>query len=258
MLVVVVVFLFLGNLRATIIPAVAVPVSLIGTFAVLLAIGYSANTVSLLAMVLAIGIVVDDAIVVVENVERVLMEEPDLTPARGDDQGDAPDHRPDHRHHPGAAVGVRAGGVHSRPVRPAVPPVRGHHQRRDADLGAQRADAVAGVVRGVAAPRAAAARIMGRVLRGIDYVRDGYAAVVQRLVRVAVAVAAGDRGLSRSAATGCRRSRRRASCPRRTRAPSSSTCNFPTAPRWRAPRDGARQVEAIAAARCRRCRHASP
>jgi hydrophobe/amphiphile efflux-1 (HAE1) family protein len=79
-LVVIVVFLFLGNLRATIIPAVAVPVSLIGTFAVLLAVGYSANTVSLLAMVLAIGIVVDDAIVVVENVERVLEEEPDLPP----------------------------------------------------------------------------------------------------------------------------------------------------------------------------------
>ena len=69
-LVVIVVFLFLGNLRATVIPAVAVPVSLIGAFAVLLALGYSANTVSLLAMVLAIGIVVDDAIVVVENVER--------------------------------------------------------------------------------------------------------------------------------------------------------------------------------------------
>ncbi|MEA2845512.1 MAG: hypothetical protein QOG78_793, partial [Rhodospirillaceae bacterium] len=80
-LVVIVVFLFLGNLRATIIPAVAVPVSLIGTFAVLLAAGYSANTVSLLALVLAIGIVVDDAIVVVENVERVMEEEPDLSPS---------------------------------------------------------------------------------------------------------------------------------------------------------------------------------
>jgi hydrophobic/amphiphilic exporter-1 (mainly G- bacteria), HAE1 family len=65
-LVVIVVFLFLGNLRATIIPLIAVPVSLVGTFAVMLALGYSANTVSLLAHVLAIGIVVDDAIVVVE------------------------------------------------------------------------------------------------------------------------------------------------------------------------------------------------
>ena len=79
-LVVIVVFLFLGNLRATIIPTIAVPVSLIGAFAVLFALGYSANTVSLLAMVLAIGIVVDDAIVVVENVERVLDEHPDWDP----------------------------------------------------------------------------------------------------------------------------------------------------------------------------------
>ncbi len=80
-LVVLVVFLFLGNIRATIIPAVAVPVSLIGTIAGLLALGFTINTVSLLAMVLAIGVVVDDAIVVVENVERVMEEEPLLSPA---------------------------------------------------------------------------------------------------------------------------------------------------------------------------------
>jgi len=78
LLVAVVVFLFLGKLRTTLIPLVAVPVSIIGTFAVLLIIGYSANTVSLLALVLAIGIVVDDAIVVVENVERVMEENPDV------------------------------------------------------------------------------------------------------------------------------------------------------------------------------------
>ena len=80
-LVVLVVFLFLGSVRATLIPTVAVPVSLIGAFIALLAVGYSANTVSLLAVVLAIGIVVDDAIVVVENVERVMEEHPDLSPA---------------------------------------------------------------------------------------------------------------------------------------------------------------------------------
>jgi hydrophobe/amphiphile efflux-1 (HAE1) family protein len=79
-LVVIVVFLFLGSVRATLIPTIAVPVSLIGTFIVLKAIGYSANTVSLLAVVLAIGIVVDDAIVVVENVERVMEEHPELSP----------------------------------------------------------------------------------------------------------------------------------------------------------------------------------
>jgi HAE1 family hydrophobic/amphiphilic exporter-1 len=79
-LVALVVFLFLGKLRTTLIPIIAVPVSLIGTFAVLLLIGYTANTVSLLALVLAIGIVVDDAIVVIENVERIMEEEPHLTP----------------------------------------------------------------------------------------------------------------------------------------------------------------------------------
>lgn len=78
-LVVIVVYLFLGSVRATLIPTIAVPVSLIGTFIVLKAIGYSANTVSLLAVVLAIGIVVDDAIVVVENVERVMEEHPELS-----------------------------------------------------------------------------------------------------------------------------------------------------------------------------------
>ncbi|MFA5949456.1 MAG: multidrug efflux RND transporter permease subunit [Hyphomicrobium sp.] len=80
-LVSIVVFVFLGNLRATLIPIIAVPVALVGTFAVMLALGFSLNTISLLALVLAIGIVVDDAIVVVEAVEHVLEHEPNLTPA---------------------------------------------------------------------------------------------------------------------------------------------------------------------------------
>ena len=79
-LVISVVFVFLGNFRATIVPAVAIPVSLIGTFAFLLVFGMSLNTISLFALVLAIGIVVDDAIVVVENVERIIAEE-GLSPA---------------------------------------------------------------------------------------------------------------------------------------------------------------------------------
>lgn len=73
-LVALVVFLFLGKLRATLIPIAAVPVALVGTFAAMLAFGFTANTISLLALVLAIGIVVDDAIVVVENVERYLAQ----------------------------------------------------------------------------------------------------------------------------------------------------------------------------------------
>lgn len=74
-LVVLVVYLFLQNWRATLIPMVAVPVSLIGTFAGLWAVGFSINTLTLFAMVLTIGIVVDDAIVVLENVERLMREE---------------------------------------------------------------------------------------------------------------------------------------------------------------------------------------
>ena len=80
-LVALVVFVFLGRLRPTLIPLIAVPVAIIGALAVLYAMGYSANTISLLALVLAIGIVVDDAIIVVENVERVMHEEPHLSPA---------------------------------------------------------------------------------------------------------------------------------------------------------------------------------
>ena len=71
-LVVLVMFVFLQNLRATLIPAIAVPVVLLGTFGVLAAAGYSINTLTMFALVLAIGLLVDDAIVVVENVERVM------------------------------------------------------------------------------------------------------------------------------------------------------------------------------------------
>jgi hydrophobe/amphiphile efflux-1 (HAE1) family protein len=80
-LVILVVFLFLGSVRATLIPLISVPVALVGTFAIMLALGFSLNTVSLLALVLAIGIVVDDAIVVVENVERVMEENPGMSAA---------------------------------------------------------------------------------------------------------------------------------------------------------------------------------
>src|SRR5476651_667606 len=74
-LVFLVMFLFLQNFRATLIPTIAVPVVLLGTFAILAAFGYSINTLTMFGMVLAIGLLVDDAIVVVENVERVMAEE---------------------------------------------------------------------------------------------------------------------------------------------------------------------------------------
>ncbi|EPK7359192.1 efflux RND transporter permease subunit [Kluyvera ascorbata] len=78
-LVFLVMYLFLQNIRATLIPTIAVPVVLLGTFAVLSVFGYSINTLTMFGMVLAIGLLVDDAIVVVENVERVMVEEK-LTP----------------------------------------------------------------------------------------------------------------------------------------------------------------------------------
>ncbi|EHB1881556.1 efflux RND transporter permease subunit, partial [Salmonella enterica subsp. enterica serovar Typhimurium] len=74
-LVFLVMYLFLQNIRVTLIPTIAVPVVLLGTFAVLAAFGYSINTLTMFGMVLAIGLLVDDAIVVVENVERVMMED---------------------------------------------------------------------------------------------------------------------------------------------------------------------------------------
>ncbi len=74
-LVFLVMYLFMGNMRATLIPTIAVPVVLLGTFAILGAMGYSINMLTMFAMVLAIGLLVDDAIVVVENVERIMSEE---------------------------------------------------------------------------------------------------------------------------------------------------------------------------------------
>ena len=151
-LVAIVVFVFLGNLRATLIPIIAVPVALIGTFAVMLALGFSANTISLLALVLAIGIVVDDAIVVVEAVEHILEHEPRPHPGRGDREGHGPGHRADHRHHPGAALGLRADGLHPRHHRPALQAIRRRRVGLHGDLGDQRADPVAGALLADPAP----------------------------------------------------------------------------------------------------------
>ncbi|MDH2386032.1 multidrug efflux RND transporter permease subunit [Bradyrhizobium sp. CER78] len=185
-LVVIVVFLFLGNLRATVIPAVAVPVSLIGAFAVLLALGYSANTVSLLAMVLAIGIVVDDAIVVVENVERVMEEEPELSPADATKKAMAQITAPI------IAISLVLLSVFV-PIA-FIPGISGTLFRQFAVtisaamvISALNAltlsPALCAVFLRHGGPRRG---IMGRVLDSIDWVRDRYAGVVQRLVRLAV------------------------------------------------------------------------
>ncbi len=184
-LVVLVVFLFLGSLRATIIPAVAVPVSLIGTFALLLTIGYSANTVSLLALVLAIGIVVDDAIVVVENVERVMEEEPELSVA------DCTKKAMGEITAPIVAISLVLLSVFV-PIA-FIPGVSGQLFRQFAVtisvamlISALNAltlsPALCAIFLRHGGPRRG---IMGSVMRGIDRVRDGFAWTVRRLVGVA-------------------------------------------------------------------------
>jgi hydrophobe/amphiphile efflux-1 (HAE1) family protein len=184
-LVVIVVFLFLGNLRATVIPAVAVPVSLIGAFAVLLVLGYSANTVSLLAMVLAIGIVVDDAIVVVENVERVMEEEPDLSPAEATKKAMTQITAP--------IIAITLVLLSVFVPIAFIPGISGTLFRQFAVtisaammISALNAltlsPALCAVFLRHTGPRRG---IMGRVLGGIDWVRDRYAGGVRRLVRMA-------------------------------------------------------------------------
>ncbi len=107
----IVVLVFLQDWRATLMPMIDVPVSLIGTFAVMSVLGFSLNNLSLFGLVLAIGIVVDDAIVVVENVERWMAK--GLAAPRGDHQGDGRDHRPGHRDHAGAERRVHSDRLHS-------------------------------------------------------------------------------------------------------------------------------------------------
>ncbi|MEZ9510421.1 efflux RND transporter permease subunit [Vibrio breoganii] len=82
LLVIAVTYLFLGSARATLIPVVALPVSLIGTFAVMQITGFTINTVTLFGLILAIGIVVDDAILVIENVDTTMRKDPSLTPRK--------------------------------------------------------------------------------------------------------------------------------------------------------------------------------
>ncbi|HTP75178.1 MAG TPA: efflux RND transporter permease subunit, partial [Burkholderiaceae bacterium] len=185
-LVVIVVFLFLGTTRATIIPAVAVPVSLIGTFAFLLAAGYSANTVSLLAMVLAIGIVVDDAIVVVENVERVMHEHPEWEPHEATIEA--------MRQITGPIIAISLVLLSVFVPVAFIPGISGQLFRQFAAT-ISIAMLISAVVALTLSPALCAIFLrhsaptrgpIAAVLRGINWARDGYAAIVQRLIRMAI------------------------------------------------------------------------
>ncbi len=186
-LVVIVVFLFLGSVRATLIPMFAVPVSLIGAFIVLKAIGYSANTVSLLAVVLAIGIVVDDAIVVVENVERVMEEHPELTAAEATKKAMAEITAP--------IIGITLVLLSVFVPVAFIPGISGELFRQFAVtvavamfLSAVNALTLSPALCGILLKRGHGVRkgVMGRVMNAIDWVRDRYGDVAARLVRFSV------------------------------------------------------------------------
>ena len=152
-LVVIVVIVFLQSWRTAIIPIVAIPVSLIGTFAVMSAFGFSLNTLTLFGLVLAIGIVVDDAIVVVENVERNI--------AQGMSPRDAAHETMDEVGSAVLAIALVLTAVFVPTafipgiIRPVLSPVRADDRGLDDHLGLQLADAFAGAVRAAACGRTA-------------------------------------------------------------------------------------------------------
>ncbi len=148
-LVLIVIMVFLQNFRAMLVPATTVPVTIIGAFAAMAALGFSINLMTLFALILAIGIVVDDAIIIVENASHYI--EKGLTPKDAAIKAMSRADRPGDRHHPGADGGVRPRRVHAGHHRPAVPPVRLGHRRNGADQRAERADAEADAVRAVSA-----------------------------------------------------------------------------------------------------------
>ena len=137
-LVAIVVLLFLQDWRAMILPMIDVPVSLIGTFAVMSLLGFTLNNLTLFGLVLAIGIVVDDAIVVLENIERQIATGLDARTRHH--QGDGRDHRPGAGHHAGAERGVHSVLFPGRDHGPVLPPVRRDHRRFHDHLGHQRPD----------------------------------------------------------------------------------------------------------------------
>ena len=145
-LVFLVMLLFLQNLRATLIPTLVVPVALTGAFAGLFIAGFSINVLTLFGLVLAIGIVVDDAIVVVENVERLMSEE-GLSPQRSHQKGHDADHRRHRRGDLGTGIGVHSLGTDEWQCWRHLSPVRPDHRHFHGAFGPDGADLHAGTVR---------------------------------------------------------------------------------------------------------------
>ena len=157
-LVVMVIFLFLRNVSATIIPSIAVPLSLVGTFGVMYMLGYSLNNLTLMALTISTGFVVDDAIVMIENITRYIEE--GETPLQAALHGLRTDRLHDYLADHLADRGADSAAVHGRYRRPAVPRIRRHAERDDSDVRRRVADADADDVLQAAAAQA------GRASRG--------------------------------------------------------------------------------------------
>ena len=131
-LVVLVIFVFLRNVRAAIIPSIVIPLSFAGTFAVMYMLGFSIDNLSLMALTLSVGFVVDDAIVMLENV--TVTSKHGESPLDGDAEGREGDRLHDRVDDDLARGGVHSGVVHGRHRRTAVPRVRDHDHHRDSDF----------------------------------------------------------------------------------------------------------------------------
>ena len=184
-LVILVVFVFLQNWRATLIPLLTVPVAIVGTFALFPLLGFSINMTSMFGLVLAIGIVVDDAIVVVEAVQRHIDE--GMAPRAGRHPGHGGSVRAGGGHRLHSGGGVHPGGVPGRHQRPDLQAVRAHHRGFGADLGFQRALAEPRAERHAAAAEDADARPAGRFFggfnRGFEWTREPLPGGVGALIR---------------------------------------------------------------------------
>ena len=241
-LVAIVVLAFLQSWRATLIPLIAVPVAIVGTFAVMLGLGFSLNNLSLFGLVLAIGIVVDDAIVVVEAVEHHL--EHGLSPKEAARQGDERSVRADHRHFARVDVRVHAVRVHHRNHRTVLSPVCPDDRGFDILLGRQFTDAQPGALCPAAQSRKHEQRdpltwllnlLLGWFFKlfnlGFETSANLYARGVGILLRVSVIVLSCMADFCTSPTSALR------TCPRlhslrKTKAICWSTCGCPTRRRW--------------------------
>ena len=223
-LVFLVMFVFLQNVRATLIPTLAVPVVLLGTFGVLAVFGFTINTLTMFGVVLAIGLLVDDAIVVVENVERVMHEE-GLSPieaARRKRWIRSPARWSASRW---CSPRCSCRWLLRRLGRRHLPPVLDHHRLVDGAVGRRRAGADARAVRDdpqtAKGARLQAPRVLRLVQPVFDRTSHGYESVVRRLTRRTLPAMAVYRGAGGAMAAALRCECRPRSCPTRTRACST-------------------------------------